>query len=102
MTRDGAGTGGEYDTGAYCPPEPATTSGAAWAGVGFAAAVLAVMVAAITGWIIHLRASAAPARTAPGHRRHRHSLPAVSSGYRPEDVVDATAPSRGHIGPPRS
>src|SRR5215470_3792130 len=61
MTREGAGTGGEYDTGAYCPPEPATTSGAAWAGVGFAAAVLAVMVAAITGWIIHLRASAAQA-----------------------------------------
>jgi membrane-bound lytic murein transglycosylase B len=61
MTREGAGTGGGYDTGAYCPPEPATTSGAAWTGVGFGAAMLAVMVAAITGWIIHLQASAAQA-----------------------------------------
>lgn len=61
MTREGAGTSDEYDTGAYCPPGPARTSGAGWAWIGSAAAVLAVIVVAITGWIIHLRASAAQA-----------------------------------------
>ena len=57
MTGEGAETGSRYDTGAYCPP--ARTSGPSWAGIGFAAAVLAVMVAAITVWVVHLRASAA-------------------------------------------
>ena len=59
MTWDGTGTSGTFDTGAYCPPRPARTSSAAWAGIGIAAAVLAIMGAAITAWIIHLRASAA-------------------------------------------
>ena len=57
MTGEGAETGSRYHTGAYCPP--ARRNGPSWAGVGFAAAVLAVMVAAITVWIVHLRASAA-------------------------------------------
>ena len=57
MTGEGAETGSRYHTGAYCPP--ARRNGPSWAGVGFAAAVLAVMVAAITMWIIHLQASAA-------------------------------------------
>jgi membrane-bound lytic murein transglycosylase B len=61
MTWEGGGTSGEYDTGAYCPPGPGGTSGAGWAWIGFAAAVLAVIVAAVAGWIIHLRASAAQA-----------------------------------------
>ena len=57
MTGEGAKTSGGYDTGAYCPP--ARASGPSWARIGFAAAVLAVMVAAITVWIIRLQASAA-------------------------------------------
>jgi len=59
MTWEGAQTSDRSDTGAYCPPGIAKTSKAAWAGIGFAAAVLAIMAAAITLWIIHLRASAA-------------------------------------------
>ncbi|HYZ53354.1 MAG TPA: hypothetical protein VE733_07600 [Streptosporangiaceae bacterium] len=58
MTWEGAGTSGGYDTGTY-PPGPARTSGAAWAGIGFAAAVFAAIAAAFTVWIIHLQASAA-------------------------------------------
>src|SRR5262245_32509593 len=56
MTWEGAGTGGGYDTGAYCPP--ARTGGSGWAGVGVAAVVLVVLVAGITVWVVHLRASA--------------------------------------------
>jgi membrane-bound lytic murein transglycosylase B len=59
MTREGAGTSDGYDTGAYCPP--LRTSGPSWAGIGFAAAVLAVMVAAIAVWIVQLRPTAAQA-----------------------------------------
>ena len=57
MTWEGAETSSGYDTGAHCPP--ARTSGASWSGIGFAAAALAAMAAAITAWIIHLLASAA-------------------------------------------
>ena len=71
MTGEGAKTSGGYDTGAYCPP--ARASGPSWARIGFAAAVLAVMVAAITMWIIHLQATsgagaAGDVRRAAGRR----------------------------------
>jgi len=56
-TWEGAGTSGGYDTGAYCPP--VRTGGAGWAAVGVAAAVLVVLVAGITVWVVHLRAGAA-------------------------------------------
>jgi len=57
MTGEGAETSSGYDTGAYCPP--ARRNAPSWAGIGLAAAVLAVMVAAIAVWIIRLQASAA-------------------------------------------
>jgi membrane-bound lytic murein transglycosylase B len=58
MSWEGAGAGGGYDTGAY-PAGAARTSGAvraAWTGIGLAVAVIAVIVAAITLWIVHLQA----------------------------------------------
>lgn len=51
MTCEGAGASGGYDTGAY-PPGPARTSGTGWAGIGFAAAVFAVIAAAMAVWVI--------------------------------------------------
>jgi len=60
-TRDGAETSAWYDTGSY-PARPDTAGGASWAAIGLVAAVLAIMVAGITVWIIHLQASAAQGR----------------------------------------
>ena len=59
MTCDGARTSGAFDTGAHSPPGLARSSRVAWAGIGIAALVLAIMGAAITVWINRLRASAA-------------------------------------------
>jgi hypothetical protein len=58
MTWDGAGTDG-YDTGAY-PSGPARVRGAVW-GIGFAAAVFAVIVAAYAVWITRIHAGVAQA-----------------------------------------
>jgi membrane-bound lytic murein transglycosylase B len=87
MAREGGDTSGRYDTGAYRPP--ARTSGPSWAGIGFAAVALAVMVAAITVWIIHLQASAAqvplvtyaaPRAIAPGTGEGADAAGAAGSG----------------------
>jgi len=60
MTWEGTGASGGYDAGAY-PPGPARTSGAGCAGIGFAAAMCAVIAAAMTVWVIRVHASAAQA-----------------------------------------
>jgi membrane-bound lytic murein transglycosylase B len=56
MAWDGAGTSDGYDTGSY-PPGPGGTSGASWAVIGSAAAVLAVVAVALAVWVTHLQAA---------------------------------------------
>lgn len=78
MTWEGAGASGGYDTGAY-PPGPGKTSGPGYAGIGFAAAVFAVIAVISVVWFIRVRSTAAqgplvtsvgplaiPAGTGPG------------------------------------
>jgi hypothetical protein len=57
MTWEGTGASGGYDTGAY-QPEPARTGGAGCAGIGFAAAVFAVIAVISVVWFIRVRATA--------------------------------------------
>ena len=99
MAREGGETSGGYDTGAYCPP--ARTSGPSWAGIGFAAGALAVMVAAITVWIIHLQASAAqvplvtyvaPQAVAPGTGEGADAAGAAGSGSAGRSAAASSSP----------
>jgi len=93
MTCDGARTSGAFDTGAHSPPGLARSSRVAWAGIGIAALVLAIMGAAITVWINRLRASAEQpphvTAAAPG------SDSVGAAGSTSADSASAGSPSAG-------
>ena len=57
MAWDSAGSSDGYDTGSY-PPGPGGASGASWAVIGIAAAVLGVLLVGVAVWIVRLQASA--------------------------------------------
>src|SRR5262249_1808852 len=95
MTREGAGTDDGYDTGAYCPP--LRTSGPSWVGIGFAAAVLAVMVAAIMVWVVHLRPSAAQVRLVT-YVAPRAVAPGTGAGANAAGAAGGTSAGGGSAG----